>query len=66
MPQGSYEHGSASWMGRDNLMVIAVANVMLPYTEVTCPVIGWAQPELTPSQRQKTDPVHHNVNVYMY
>ena len=23
-------------------------------TEVTCPVIGWAQPELTPSKRQKT------------
>ena len=22
-------------------------------TEVTCPVIGWAQPELTPSKRQK-------------
>ena len=26
-------------------------------TEVTCPVIGWAQPELTPSTRQKTGPV---------
>ena len=25
-------------------------------TEVTCPVIGRAQPELTPSKRQKTDP----------
>ena len=25
-------------------------------TEVTCPVIGWAQPELTRSKRQKTDP----------
>ena len=25
-------------------------------TEVTCPVIGWAQPELTPSKRQKTGP----------
>ena len=25
-------------------------------TEVTCPVIGWAQPELTLSKRQKTDP----------
>ena len=25
-------------------------------TEVTCPVIGGAQPELTPSKRQKTDP----------
>ena len=23
-------------------------------TEVTCPVIGWAQPELTPGKRQKT------------
>ena len=27
-------------------------------TEVTCPVIGWAQPELTPSKRQKTGPGH--------
>ena len=26
-------------------------------TEVTCPVIGRAQPELTPSKRQKTGPV---------
>ena len=26
-------------------------------TEVTCPVIGWAQPELIPSRRQKTGPV---------
>ena len=26
-------------------------------TEVTCPVTGWAQPELTPSKRQKTDPL---------
>ena len=25
-------------------------------TEVTCPVIGWAQPELTRSKRQKTGP----------
>ena len=25
-------------------------------TEVTCPVIGRAQPELTQSKRQKTDP----------
>ena len=25
-------------------------------TEVTCPVIGRAQPELTPSKRQKTGP----------
>ena len=25
-------------------------------TEVTCPVIGQAQPELTPSKRQKTGP----------
>ena len=25
-------------------------------TKVTCPVIGWAQPELTPSKRQKTGP----------
>ena len=25
-------------------------------TEVTCPVIGWAQPELTPSKRPKTGP----------
>ena len=25
-------------------------------TEVTCPVIGWAQPELTLSKRQKTGP----------
>ena len=25
-------------------------------TEVTCPVIGWAQPELTQSKRQKTGP----------
>ena len=25
-------------------------------TEVTCPVIGWPQPELTPSKRQKTGP----------
>ena len=25
-------------------------------TEVICPVIGWAQPELTPSKRQKTGP----------
>ena len=24
------------------------------WTEVTCPVTGWAQPELTPSKRQKT------------
>ena len=33
-------------------------------TEVTCPVIGWAQPELTPSKRQKTAQCwkswHHN------
>ena len=27
-------------------------------TEVTCPVIGWAQPELTPSKRQKMGPDH--------
>ena len=27
-------------------------------TEVTCLVIGWAQPELTPSKRQKTGPGH--------
>ena len=27
-------------------------------TEVTCPVIGQAQPELTPSKRQKTGPDH--------
>ena len=26
-------------------------------TEVTCPVIGWAQPELTLTKRQKTGPV---------
>ena len=26
-------------------------------TEVTCPVIGWAQPKLTPSNRQKMGPV---------
>ena len=25
-------------------------------TEVTCPVIGWGQPELTPSKRQKMGP----------
>ena len=25
-------------------------------TEVTCPVIGWAQPELSPSKRKKTGP----------
>ena len=25
-------------------------------TEVTCSMIGWAQPELTPSKRQKTGP----------
>ena len=25
-------------------------------TEVTCPMIGWAQPELTPSKRQKRGP----------
>ena len=25
-------------------------------TEVTCPVIGWAQPNLTPSKRQKMGP----------
>ena len=28
-------------------------------TEVTCPVIGWAQPELTPSKRQKTGSGHN-------
>ena len=27
-------------------------------TEVTSPVIGWAQPELTQSKRQKTGPGH--------
>ena len=34
-------------------------------TEVTYPVIGWAQPELTPSKRQKTDPVvvHRHSNL---
>ena len=30
-------------------------------TEVTCPVIGRAQPELTPSKRQKTGPGCHQV-----
>ena len=33
------------------------ANHRLGYW-VTCPVIGWAQPELTLSQRQKTGPGH--------
>ena len=27
-------------------------------TEVTCPAIGWTQPELTPSNGQKTGPGH--------
>ena len=27
-------------------------------TEVTCPVIGWAQPERTPTKWQKTGPGH--------
>ena len=30
-------------------------------TKVTCPVIGWAQPELTLSKRQKTGPGHASV-----
>ena len=29
------------------------------FTEVTCPVIGRAQPELIPSKRQKQDPDWH-------
>ena len=29
-----------------------------PITGVTCPVIGQAQPERTPSKRQKTGPGH--------
>ena len=32
-------------------------------TEVTCPVIGRAQPELTPSKRQKTGPVMRSFHV---
>ena len=32
-------------------------------TEVTCPVIGRAQPELTPSKRQKIGPYHYMVAV---
>ena len=32
-------------------------------TEVTCPVIGRAQPEFTPSKKQKTDPANHDLNV---
>ena len=36
-------------------------------TEVTCTVIGRAQPELTPSKRQKTgpDPIHHCFEWYL-
>ena len=30
--------------------------ITVQVTEVTCPVIGRAQPELTPSKRQKTGP----------
>ena len=32
-------------------------------TEVTCPVIGQAQPEVTPTKRQKTDPGNSIKNV---
>ena len=32
-------------------------------TEVNCPVIGRAQPEFTPSKRQKTDPANHDLYV---
>ena len=31
-------------------------------TEVTCPVIGRAQPELTPNKRQKTGPEDNSTN----
>ena len=33
-------------------------------TEVTCPVIGRAQPELTPSKRQKMGPVMQSYDAY--
>ena len=33
-----------------------VQSITLQVTEVTCPVIGRSQSELTPSKRQKTDP----------
>ena len=35
-------------------------------TEVTCPVIGQAQPELTPSRRQKTGPDHWHVGIWFW
>ena len=34
-------------------------------TEVTCPVIGRAQPELTPSERQKMGPGQHRVGKWL-
>ena len=40
--------------------------ITVQVTEVTCPVIGWAQPELTPIPRKKKCPVwrHHVVTFH--
>ena len=37
-----------------------------PFTEVTCPVFVGAQPELTPSKRQKMGPGAYKINLLNY
>ena len=40
----------------DNMFIVWKAETWGQIPEVTCPVIGGAQPELTPSKRQKMGP----------
>ena len=61
--QGISCHGidAFSWSGPVFCLLFGVSSdyaqpITGQVTEVTCPVIGWAQSELTPTKRQKTGP----------
>ena len=58
--QGRLLKQPALWLADFCLLLLVSSDCAQPITgqviEVTCPVIGWAQPELTLSKRQKTSP----------
>ena len=57
---GYFSNLAYNWLSTVCLLLRVSSDYAQPITgqvtEVTCPVIGWAQSELTPSKRQKTGP----------